>query len=337
MTQPKSFARLLIACALPLALMSASTGAAAAATRHAQVLPLPADWYPESVATGSDGSFYVGSWRQGAVLRLRPGAQEAEVLVTPGSNGLANAQGLLVDAKRNALWVCSGNSGFTTVAQTPSALKRYELSSGKPQASYAMPDAGYCNDLVQDGQGNLFVTDSLHPRILRLAAGTAALEVWKDDPLLGGAGPYTGLNGIAFDGEHQLIVSLVAAVPYVLSVSVDTDGAAGSVARIHAERVLNNVDAIRAIKPGQLMLFESNAFGSRPFGGQISSARIDGEQIKLRAIVTGLNEPSSGAVLGGRVYFIESKYPLLTQSPNGEAGIPRGVPFDLQSRELGID
>ncbi|MCV2370593.1 hypothetical protein [Roseateles oligotrophus] len=334
MVQQVSFTRLLITCALPLALMSASIRTTAAPRSQAQVLPLPADWYPESVAAGSDGSLYVGSWRQGAVLRLRPGARAGEVLVAPGSNGLANAQGLLVDAKRNALWVCSGNSGFTTVAQTPSALKRYELTTGKPVASYAMPDAGYCNDLVQDGPGNLYITDSFHPRILRLPVGASALQVWKDDPLLGGAGPYPGLNGIAFDGEHRLIVSLVVAVPYVLGISVGSDGAAGPVAPINAERMLNNVDAIRAVKPGQLILFESNAFGSRPFGGQISSARIDGEKLTLRPLVTGLNEPSSGAVLGGRVFFIESKYPLLTQSPNGEAGIPRGVPFDLQSLEL---
>src|ERR1700761_7068554 len=126
----------------------------------ASTLPLPADWYPESVATGPDGSFYVGSWRQGAVARVRPGGPP-EVLVRPGANGLANGQGVLVDAAHHRLWVCSGASGFTTVPQTPSALKGYDLATGAPRASYPMPDAGYCNDLAQDARGNVYVTDSL--------------------------------------------------------------------------------------------------------------------------------------------------------------------------------
>ncbi|MET0792020.1 MAG: hypothetical protein ABW061_10910, partial [Polyangiaceae bacterium] len=37
--------------------------------RAAELLPLPLDWYPESLAVSDQGVFYVGSWRQGAVAR----------------------------------------------------------------------------------------------------------------------------------------------------------------------------------------------------------------------------------------------------------------------------
>jgi hypothetical protein len=309
--------------------------AAMASAAPAGVQALPDDWYPESVAIGPDGSFYVGSWREGAVARLKPGvAPKAEVLVKPGANGLANGQGVLVDAKRRALWVCSGSSGFTTVPQTPSALKRYDLATGAPRASYAMPDSGYCNDLAQDARGNLYVTDSYHPRVLKLAPGAAALTVWKEDPALAGPGPYKGLNGIAIDGGRDVYVSLVAAAPYVLRIGLDAEGNAGEVTRIEAPRVLKNVDAIRAWKPGRLVLFESNAFGEGPYGGQITVARVDGTKLGLQTVVTGLNDPSSGAVRGDRVYFIESKYALLTKRKEGDGPVPTGVPFDIQSRAL---
>lgn len=252
----------------------------------------------------------------------------------PGSNGLANGQGVLVDARHQALWVCSGNSGFTTVPQTPSALKRYDLVTGAPRASYAMPDEGYCNDLVQDARGNLYVTDSFHPRVLRLAPGAAALTVWKEDPALAGDGPYKGLNGIAIDGGRDVYVSLVAAAPHLLRIRLGADGQAGEVTRIEAPRTMKNVDAIRAWKPGRLVLFESNAFGDGPYGGQITVARIDGTKLGLQTVVTGLNDPSSGAVLGDRVYFIESKYGLLTRRKDGDPPVPAGVPFDIQSRAL---
>ena len=313
-------------------LVLASTAAIAAPP---SVQALPDDWYPESVAIGPDGTFYVGSWREGAVARLKPGvAPKAEVLVKPGANGLANGQGVLVDAKHRALWICSGNSGFTTVPQTPSALKRYDLVTGAPRASYAMPDNGYCNDLAQDTRGNLYVTDSFHPRVLKLAPGAAALAVWKEDPVLSGPGPYKGLNGIAIDGGRDVYVSLVAAASYVLRIGLGTDGNAGEVTRIEAPRVLKNVDAIRAWKPGRLVLFESNAFGEGPYGGQVTVARIDGTKLGLQTVVAGLNDPSSGAVWGNRVYFIESKYSLLTKRKDGDGPVPTGVPFDIQSREL---
>lgn len=320
--------------AIGLLALQAAVMAAPPSTR-----PLPADWYPESIATGPDGAFYVGSWRQGAVGRVRPGADASpEVLVKPGANGLANGQGVLVDAAGDLLWVCSGSTGFTTVPQTPSALKSYDLATGAPRASYPMPDAGYCNDLAQDARGTLYVTDSFHPRVLRLAPGAAALEVWKEDPLLGGgSAPYKGLNGIAVDGDRDVYVSLVAAASHLLHIGLGADGHAGEVRRIEAPRVLKNVDALRAWKPGHLVLFESNAFGSGPYGGQVTAAKLDDGRMSLATLVAGLNDPSSGVVANGRVYFIESKYGLLFQHKDDEAGIPRGVPFDLQSVPLPDD
>lgn len=315
------------------ALLALATTAAIAAPPVVQALP--EDWYPESVTIGPDGTFYVGSWRQGAVARLKPGVTpKAQVLVKPGSNGLANGQGVLVDAKHGALWICSGNIGFTTVPSTPSALKRYDLATGAPRASYAMPDGGYCNDLAQDTRGNLYVTDSHHPRVLRLAPGAGALTVWKEDAALAGAGPYKGLNGIAIDGGRDVYVSLVAAASYVLRIGLGVDGNAGEVVRIEAPRVLKNVDAIRAWRPGRLVLFESNAFGDGAYGGQITMAHVNGVKLGLQTVVAGLNDPSSGAVLEDRVYFIESKYSLLTKHKDGDGPVPTGVPFDIQSRAL---
>jgi len=308
----------------------ADAGAAALPT-----LALPADWYPESIATGPDGAFYVGSWRQGAVARVPPHGGAPEILVAPGSNGLANGQGVLVDAAHQLLWVCSGNWGYTSVPSTPSALKSYDLASGAPRASYLMPDKGYCNDLAQDSQGALYVTDSFHPRVLRLLPGASALTVWKEDPAMGAGSDGVFLNGIALDGDRQLYVSLVTAVPYVLKVDVSQDGAAGAVSRVDMPRVLKNADAIRIYAPGRMAIFESNAFGKTgPYGGQISVAKINGNSATLETIVAGLNDPSSGVIVGNRVYFIESKYSLLFQHKDDPAAIPLNVPFDLQSRVL---
>lgn len=329
--KPNALLRILaLLAALCLCQRPALAGEAALPT-----LALPADWYPESVAAGPDGAFYIGSWRQGAVARVRPDGAAPEILVAPGSNGLANGQGVLVDAARQLLWICSGNWGFTSVPSTPSALKSYDLASGAPRASYPMPDKGYCNDLAQDSHGTLYVTDSFHPRVLRLLPGAPALSVWKEDPAMGAGSDGMFLNGIALDGDRQLYVSLLTAVPYVLKVEVSQNGDAGAVRRIDMPRVLKNADAIRIYAPDRMAIFESNAFGKTgPYGGQVSVARINGHSATLETVVAGLNDPSSGVIVGGRVYFIESKYPLLFQHKEDPANIPLNVPFDLQSHAL---
>jgi hypothetical protein len=108
------------------------------------------------------------------------------------------------------------------------------------------------------------------------------------------------------------------------------------VARIETPRELTNVDALRAWQPRRLLLFESNAFGCGSYGGQITAARIKDGKRSLRIVVAGLHGPSSGAVVGNRVYFTEAKFRLLTERKDA-AAVPRGVPFHLQSYELPAD
>ena len=300
------------------------------------VRALPNDWYPESLAAGPDGSLYVGSWRQGAVAQLKPGGSPPKILVTSGSNGLDNAQGVLVDAKAHLLWVCSGNLGYTTVPATPSALKSYDLATGEPRASYPMPDGGYCNDLAQARNGTIYVTDSYHPRILKLARGDAALHVWLNNPTLGSGDAKFYLNGIAIDPSGALYVSAVMAAPYILRVKVRPDGAPGAITRISAPRILRNVDALRYLDQKHLVLFESDAFGHEgPYGGAVTLARLGGDRMtRLTTLVAGLNDPSSGLVLNGRVDYIQSKYGILFAHPRDNTAVPRHVPFSVDSVAL---
>jgi streptogramin lyase len=329
METPAILRRLALACAFTFA----ATGHAADALPSTRALP--ADWYPESIAVGPDGSFYVGSWRQGAVARLRPGADQPEVLVAPGSNGLSNGQGVLVDSRRGLLWVCSGTLGYTTVPTHPSALKSYDLTSGTPRASYELPDKGYCNDLAQDAKGDIYVTDSFQPRVFRWRDGDAALELWKQDAAFNAGPEGFKLNGIAIDRNH-VYVSTVTAAPYLLRIDMEQDGSAGAVTRIDMPRTLKNADAIRSAGSDRLVIFESNAFGHNgPYGGEISLATLAGNRAsKLVTLVTGLNDPSSGVIANGRVYYIESKSSLLFAHKGDDAGIPRHVPFDVQSIPL---
>lgn len=321
--RPAAFALALLA---PFAATAASLRTAA----------LPADWYPESVATDAGGNFYIGSWRQGAVARVDARDGHLSVLVPSGANGLANGQGVLVDQARRLLWICSSGMGYTTVPSTPSALKSYDLATGQPRASYAMPDHGFCNDLVQDSHGTIYVTDSRNPRVLRWRPGDQRLQAWAESAAFAKGREGFYLNGIALDGDGTIYVSAVTAADHLWRIGVQPDGSAGAIATVHMPRALKNADAIRNAGQGRLVIFESNAFGGDgPYGGQITVATLEGDQARtLTTIVGGLNDPSSGTVANGRVYFIESKYGLLFAHKNDDAHVPRQVPFDLQSVPL---
>ena len=324
-------------CLLPLMIALTLTATVPAVAKPVPVLrELPEDWYPESLAAGPDGSLYVGSWRQGAVARLRPDESAPQILVKPGEGGLANGQGVLVDARAGLLWVCSGTLGFTTVPTTPSALKSYDLKTGAVRASYVMPDNGYCNDLAQARDGTIFVTDSYHPRILALRPGGKRFETWLEDARLGTGDAKFTVNGIAVDPSGGLYVSAVMATDHVFHVARQPDGSAGAVTTIMAPRTLRNVDALRVVDRAHLLLFESNAFGKDgPYGGAITLATVkDGRITALKTLVAGLNDPSSGLILNGRVWFIESKYGLLLSHPGDDAAVPRHVPFDVRSVPL---
>ncbi|MFT3691200.1 hypothetical protein [Paenirhodobacter sp.] len=270
-----------------------------AAAQVPDLFPLPDDFYPESVAIAEDGTTYIGSWHQGSVARLRPGETRTEVFIPPGSNGLFNTQGLLIDAARETLWACSGDTGFSTAPRTESALKAFDLTTGAPKASYALPGGGYCNDLALDA-GRVFVSDTKRPRILVLDAAEAELRVWAENPAFCD-GPMC-LNGITIDPGKAVYVSRVAAAQELLRVGLRD----GAVTSVPMPRVLKNADAIRFVD-GRIVIFENNTFAANdPLNGSISVATLhpDGPAT-LDTLANGLADPSSGAVHDGRIYFIE--------------------------------
>lgn len=339
-------AKILKTVVLLIALMGLSACAAlsprtAQSPQTAQLPPrsfsLPADFYPESLAVSHDGTFYIGSWREGAVARLKPGEQKAKLFVAPGSNGLSNTQGVLVDEKRGLLWACSGDLGYTTVPQTPSALKSFDLATGAPRQSYALPGGGYCNDLALAGDGRLYVTDSKRPRILVLNDPRGSLRTWISDPAFCSGNNGFCLNGIAIDPDRAVYVSAVNATNRLYKVPFGFDGKPGGVTTVIFPRVLKNADAIRYLGSGRLLIFESNAFAKNdPLDGSIGLATLhrDGTA-SIDTLVNGLASPSSGLAYRGRLYFIQSKYAiLLRHPPNDTQSVPRAVPFAVNSVPL---
>lgn len=202
-------------------------------------IPLPGDtFYPEGIAAAADGTLYVGSVNTRVVVQVPADSTTASVFVPEGiaERGVI---GLTVDDTRNLLWFCDSNP---TAAVPGAAIVGVSLDDGSEVVRHAMPNPGsapapdagvladagdagvsdagspppagpasFCNDLIVDGTGNLFATDS-SGRIFRVPAARVmtpnSASVWLTGPAAAPAMPGGfGANGIDIVGGTMIIAN----------------------------------------------------------------------------------------------------------------------------------
>jgi hypothetical protein len=185
--------------ALPLTVLVLAllVPAAPAGSGAQSSIALPQEFRPEGIASGKGDSFYVGSIPQGAVFKGSYRTGEGEVLVPPHPG--RNHIGLKVDTRFDRLFVAGGPSKGIYV---------YDSRDGDDIADFAVPDAGFINDVVLTRRAAYF-TDSMVPQLYRIPIGRKGeLGELQRIPLSGEVKFVTGfnLNGIdALPGERELV------------------------------------------------------------------------------------------------------------------------------------
>ncbi len=283
---------------LALGLLLGAGPAAAQGSAGAIVLP-GARFFPEGVTVARDGSFYVGSMEEGTIARVRPGAKEAEPFIAAGSNGLVSVLGLYADDARGLLWACSSDAGNGRLAgSAPPALKAFGLADGAPRGSWDLPGGGFCNDLTIDPQGNVYLTDSWSPRIMRLAAGGDRLEEWVRDARLGTE--QWSLNGLDFDPAARALYVVNQRAGQLFRVAVEPDGRAGAIVQISTSQELRRPDGLKLAGPGLLAAAEGGA------GGMVL-LRLSGDSAVVTRVSEGLNGVATFALWGGSAWIVENQ------------------------------
>ncbi|MET0429800.1 MAG: hypothetical protein ABW026_15055 [Microvirga sp.] len=142
--------------------------------------------FPENVTSLADGTLFVSIIADGGVLRIAGGVATATPSVKPGEHGKRSTFGLLADERRGTLWVAS-HDAIAIVAPRPTPTeggwsKAFDLASGTLKLSLRLPGGkALSNDFALDGDGALYVTDTLAPRILRLKPGATLLSASSRD------------------------------------------------------------------------------------------------------------------------------------------------------------
>ena len=247
---------------------------------------------PENLATGPDGTLYVGSAGTPYVYAVKKGATTATRFIDASSAGPGTFFfGVLADPASNMLWTCQ----LTPVAGSAplrriTALRGFDLKSGAPKLSWTLPgENSTCNDFSIGPDKALYVTDTANQKIFRLAPGAQAAEVWLDHRNL------LGVDGITFlDGT--LYVNNVA-FNKLYRVPVGADGKPGAPVDIWMDAPVHGPDGMRAAN-GRLFLAENG-------GGRISSLTIAGDTAHVTVIRDGLKTPTGIEPAGDTLWFTE--------------------------------
>ena len=307
-----------------LALM-ATHGAAFAASPQVE---LPGDHaFPESVTSKQDGTLFVGSFAQGGVLRVTPGATKAEPWIKPGANDSRSTFGVLADEKTNTLLVCSNDtSGFGVPGPGTakgSALKTFDLTTGEAKSSTPLPGAPtLCNDIALGPDGSAYVTNSFNPHILRLKPGGSEFEVWASDPRFAPPKGGAGLDGIAFGSDGAVYVNTFTSGG-LFKVTV-TDDKVGEVTTLQTSRKITLPDSLRSYGANRFLMIEG--------GGSLDLVTINGQTADVSTIQDGFGGPVSVTQVGGNAWVAEGQLDHLL-NPEMKKQQPK-LPFRLYSVPL---
>ena len=267
---------------------AAPSGSASATREFANAALLP-----EALAFDKKQTLYVGSVRNGAILSAKPKHQRLTKIVTaPG--GVFD-----IEIRSDVLWAAVNNQLVYENADPDApfaAVMRFDVRTGALLGDARVSEnEALLGDLEVAKDGTVYASDSLTPRLYRMAPGGDALEIFAEDPR------FVNLQGIALDEKnHRLFVADYLAGLF----SVDTATGAVTAIANDADAHLGGIDGLYRYKGGLIGIQNGTTplrivrIGLNSEGGAATDFTV------LHAKLEGWNEPTHGAVAGREFRYI---------------------------------
>lgn len=282
---------------------------AEAGPARAQIAFTAESAYPESVAWSEKRQmFFVGSVRRGTIGIVAPDGRYTPFI---RDKALVSSAGLLVDDKRNALWVANSDpgAGEGTKASTKGQLAGvavYDLATGARRAYHDLgkltPGAHFANDIALDDAGNAYVTDSFAPVIYRIDTSGKA-SVFAQSPLFKDAEGFN-LNGIAYHRDGYLLVGKYNSGD-LFRVSIADPS---RIERVALPAPLKGADGLNLVDPTHLVVVVN--LGSDKTVELVSSDGWKSAQI-LRETKSLASMPTAATRVGKDIYVLNSRLDTL--------------------------
>ncbi|WP_214470392.1 hypothetical protein [Mesorhizobium sp. dw_380] len=274
--------------------------------------------YPESVTwSARQDSFMVGSVRHGLVAKVDQAGKYTEFV---HDAKLISTAGLLVDDKRNMLWVTNSDPGVgdRTNAVTQGKLAgvaKYDATTGQPLAYYDLGSLSegthFANDIALDADGNAYVTDSFAPIVYRIDKAGKATIFARDPRFKDGDG--FNLNGIAWHKDGYLLVGKYN-TGELFRVSIADPG---KIELVKLPEPLTGADGIQLIDDQHLVVVQ-NLGADRTV--ELVSADGWASATIVRQERSIMSMPTAAAILGDDIYVLNSRLDTLFDPAAGKVG-----------------
>ena len=243
--------------------------------------------FPESLTSTADGTLYIGSMNLGAVYRVPPGEKTAKPWISKEAGNFGRVLGVLANA--GTLWVCdnNGNNAY---------LKTFSLKTAALMKTYELPGGGFCNDIALKGK-DAYLTDTKGGRVLKLAAGSDALNVWytndKSD---------TSLDGLVWQGDALYTNTYNG--NHLIRIAMNPDGSAGKGVNLTTSTDIYQPDGMRLSSDGKILMVEGRG---KDGNGRLEEVTVSGDSAAIRVIKGGYMLPTALTVVGNTAYVLEAK------------------------------
>jgi len=163
------------------------------------------DLIPENLAYNpADKCFYVGSTHHRKVVKVTAEGNVSD-FIKDSQNGEWMVVGMKIDSSRQHLWFCSSIGDVMQGYHdgdfgTHTGVFKYDLRNGKLIRKYILEKTNglhFFNDLVLDGNGNVYLTDMPGNAVYAIYAVKDSLQMFSQ---LSG---FTDPNGIALSADEK--------------------------------------------------------------------------------------------------------------------------------------
>lgn len=138
------------------------------------------DLVPEGIAySKKNNAFYLTSVAKSKIIAVDKNSGEQTDFISANEFGYQPGVGILVDDQRNLVHAIGG---YARMPDSLSALYTFHSSTQKLLKRYNAAPGDFLNDLIQDSDGNLYVTNSEGASVFILKPGTDSLELFYESP-----------------------------------------------------------------------------------------------------------------------------------------------------------
>ena len=254
---------------------------------------------PEALLLEGDG-WYVGSVRTGAILRTGGGPPSTVAVLDGGVFDVEQRNGTLIAAVNN-------RPPYEERGAAPAraSVVVIELASGKLLRTASLQGDALIGDLEVAGDGRVYASDSMTPRIVLLRPGGDRLEDFGTDPR------FVNLQGLALDESRgRLFVADYLAGLFSVDPRTGETQAIANPSGAH----LGGIDGLY-LHRGDLVGIQNGVTPQRIVRIRLDTSGRTALALEvLQQALPEWNEPTHGAVVDGRFYYIAtSNWPAYTE------------------------